>query len=418
MDLRGFIAGRYLFARKSHNVINVISLISASGIAVGCAALIVILSIYNGFDSIVRSLYGSHTPDLLIAPKEGRTFTAEQERIAAIGAIDGIRAVCGTLEENVYVTYGDRQTVATAKGVDSIYQETTALRDYVTSGSFELSFGTLNEAVVGRTLAIELGLNTAFVTPLELWFPSRTNTFSLLDPQASIHKTRLFPSGIVSLEQGFDKKYIFVPLSCLQHITESEGRISSLEVYAADDILTRKGVIEPSVQKRVQAIMGEGFSVKNLFQQNDTVYKLLSYEKVAIYAILLFVMLIISSNIFGSLSMLYIEKKDDVKILKALGADDKLTGGIFVREGWLISLTGIAVGLLSGLAICLLQQKTGIVKMPGSFIIESYPVEVRLADIVITFCGVGLIGALVSLLVRSQVSDHQGVVGCNGPDSE
>lgn len=399
MDLSGFIARRYLFARKSHNVINVISMISAAGIATGCAALIIILSIYNGFDGIVKSLCNSYTPDLIVTPAKGRTFAADSAFYSQFRQ-EGISAVCGVLEENVYLRYDDKQRVAVAKGVDSIYQRVTRLNEHVTEGRFELKFGTLDEAVVGRTLAMELGLQTTFLTPLELYFPSRTEDISLLDPTTSLNYRKVFPSGVVSLEQGFDKKYIFVPLDVLQNITEKEGEISAVEIYADSSLLDRSGIIRKSFQDKMASSLGGNFVLKNRHQQNDTVYKLLSYEKIAIYAILLFVMMIISCNIFGSLSMLIIEKQGDVSILQAMGAPEKLTKNIFVKEGWLISLFGIIIGVTVGLAVCFIQQHFGIVKMPGNFIIDAYPVEVRLSDVLITIGAVGLIGYLTARLVR------------------
>ena len=213
MDLSGFIAGRYLFAKKSHNVINIISGISAAGIAIGCAALVIILSIYNGFDGIVRSFNNSYTPDLLVSPVAGKAFTPSDELLEGLKAQDGVRTVSGVLEENVYLKYGDRNAVATAKGVDSSYCSVTGLRDFLVEGEFELEYGQLREAVIGRTLALELGLRTSFLTPLEVYFPSRSEEVSLLDPMASLHMVKLHPAGVLSLEQGFDKKYVFVPVS-------------------------------------------------------------------------------------------------------------------------------------------------------------------------------------------------------------
>ena len=216
MNLPGFIARRYLFARKSHNVINIVSGISAAGIATGCAALIIILSIYNGFDTIIRSLSDSHTPDLLVQSADGRRFDPA-EPVAALNGEPGVRTTCGTLEEKVYLRYGDRQCVAQAKGVDAEYQEVTGLQDYLTEGTFTLMDSTGRAgAVIGRTLALELGLRPVFLTSLEVWFPSRTAEIQLLDPYSALHREVLEPKGIVSLEQGFDKKYVFVPLAILR----------------------------------------------------------------------------------------------------------------------------------------------------------------------------------------------------------
>ena len=402
MNLPGFIARRYLFARKSHNVINIVSGISAAGIATGCAALIIILSIYNGFDSIIRTLSDSHTPDLLIRSADGRRFNPEAEALAALRTETGVRTTCGTLEEKVYLRYGERQCVATAKGVDTEYQQVTGLQDYVVEGAFTLTDSTGRPgAVIGRTLALELGLRPAFLTPLEVWFPSRTAEISLLDPFSALHREVLEPRGIVSLEQAFDKKYVFVPLATLRALLEEPENVSAVEVYFAPEALNRSGLVPPAQQKRIAAALGDGFTVRNRHQQNDTVYKLLSYEKAAIYAILLFIVLIISCNIFGSLSMLVIEKQADVKILESMGADSKLTRGIFVREGWYISLLGVAIGTAVGLLVCFLQLQFGFVKMPGNFVVDAYPVVIRWTDVLITVASVSLIGWLAARLARA-----------------
>lgn len=398
MDLSGFIAKRYLFAKKSHNVINIISGISAAGIAIGCAALVIILSIYNGFDGIVRSFNNSYTPDLLVTPVTGKVFSPAGEAFDAVKALEGVTFAGGILEENVYLKYGEKNAVATARGVDSAYCEVTQLRNFLTEGEFELQYGTLREAVIGRTLALELGLHTTFVTPLQVYFPSRTAEVNLLDPLASLRQETLFPSGIVSLEQGFDKKYIFVPLASLRDLLEYSDEVSALEIYVDDGSRDESGVVSTSLQKRVEKLLGDGFEVKNRRQQNEMLYKMLSYEKIAIYLILLFVMIIISFNILGSLSMLRIEKKDDMRILEALGAEKSFTNKIFVKESMMISVLGIVIGLAVGLLVCFLQQKFGLVKMPGNFVIDAYPVVVKGLDILLTVLGVGLIGYLTALL--------------------
>ena len=402
MSLSGFIAGRYLFAKKSHNVINIISMISAAGIATGCAALIIILSIYNGFDGIIRSMTNTYTPDLLVSASDGRHFDAQRlaEFSSRISSQTAFRAICPVLEESVYLKYGDRHAVATARGVDSSYVEVTLLKEHLTEGTFEMAFGTIDEVVAGRTLALELGMRTTFLTSLEAYFPSRTEPISPLDPLASLHKAKFYPSGIVALDENFDKKFIFMPLDALQGLSECEGKISFLEIYLTPEGLDRSGIAKASVLKAVEESLPEGFIVKNRRQQNETIYKLLLYEKAAIYAILLFIMIIISCNIFGSLSMLIMEKRQDVMILQSMGATEKFTSGIFVKEGWMISLLGIAVGVVLGLLVCFIQQKFGIVKMPGNFMVDAYPVEVRLSDVLLTVAGVGLIGYLVAILVR------------------
>lgn len=399
MQLSRFIARRYLFAKKSHNVINIISIISAAGIAVGCAALVIILSIYNGFDSIVRDLNDSYTSDVLVTPAQGKVFSFD-ERFDFLRDDPRVEAACGVLEESVFVQYGDRNKVVVARGVDSLYEQTTRLRDHLTEGEFALTFGDLNQVVLGRTVALELGARPAFLQPLTAWFPSRTQQVDLLNPLASLRQERLHPAGIVSLEQNFDQKYMFMPLKALRELLEYEDEVSGIEIYLNQEGLNRHGIASREVLSSLRTTLGPDFVVRDKQQQNSTLYKLLKYEKVAIYLILLFVMLIVSFNIYGSLSMLIIEKRDDIVTLQAMGADDELVGKIFTREGWMISLLGIAVGVIFGLVVCWIQQRFGLVKMPGNFVVDAYPVVVQPMDIVLIVLGVALIGWLISLLTR------------------
>ena len=399
MRLSRFIAWRYLFAKKSHNVINIISIISAAGIAIGCAALVIILSIYNGFDSIVRDLNDSHTADVLVTPATGKVFDPDA-RFDFLKDDPRVRAACGVLEESVFVQYGDRNKVVVAKGVDSLYERVTGLREHLTEGEFSLGFGDLDQVVLGRTIALELGARPAFLQPLVAWFPSRTAQVDLLNPLSSLRQVKLHPAGIVSLEQNFDQKYMFLPLDALQELLEYDGEVSGVEIYLTEAGLDRHGLASRELLTQLRATLGDGFTVRDRQQQNTTLYKLLKYEKIAIYLILLFVMLIISFNIYGSLSMLIIEKRDDIATFRSMGADDSLIGQIFVREGWLISLLGIAVGIVLGLLVCWAQQRFGLVKMPGNFVVDAYPVVVRGADILIIIAGVALIGWLISLGTR------------------
>ena len=399
MQLPGFIARRYLFAKKSHNVINIISIIAAAGIAIGTAALVIILSIYNGFDRIVRDLNDSYTADVLISPATGKVFSFDQ-RFDFLSDDPRVKAACGVLEENVFVQYSDRNKVVTARGVDSLYEQITSLRDHLTEGDFDLSFGDLGQVVLGRTVALELGVRTAFLQPLTVWFPSRTQKVDLLNPLASLRQEKLHPAGIVALEQNFDQKYLFMPLPALRNLLEYDDEVSGVELYLAPSGLNRKGMASRALLSELQAKLGDGFVVRDRQQQNTMLYKLLKYEKIAIYLILLFVMLIISFNIYGSLSMLIIEKRDDIATLRAIGADDQLVEQIFVREGWLISLLGIGIGVVAGLAVCWAQLRFGLVKMPGNFVVDAYPVVVQWSDVLIIVAGVALIGWVISFLTR------------------
>lgn len=405
MKISSLIARRYLFAKKSLGVINIISIISAAGIAVGCAALVIILSVYNGFEELVLSLNDSHTADVVIEPSYGKTFQMDG-RFDSIRENDAVKALCEIVEESVFVKYGDRNAIVTARGVDSLYESVTGLNDFIVEGEFDLTFGSLNQVVAGRTIAAQLGARTTFITPLELYFPSRGEKIDLLNPLSSLRSENLYLGGIVSLDQSFDQKYIFMPVSTLRSLLEyGPEEVSSVEIYLDSKGLDANGMARKELMKEFVDTLGDDFVIKDRQQQNSMMYKLMLYEKVAIYLILLFVIIIISCNIFSSLSMLIIEKRDDIETLKSIGADDSLIRKIFVNEGWLISILGIVTGVSAGLLICFLQQRFGLVKMPGNFVVEAYPVVVEWGDIVLTFISVSVVGFLASALSRKLTSE-------------
>lgn len=394
MNSAFFIAKRYLFAKKSHNVINIISIISAAGIAIGCAALVIILSVYNGFDNLLRSFYNSETADLLITPSSGKVF--DPSKTEKLKGESFIQSYYEVLEEVVYLRYEDNTIIASAKGVDSSYEKETGLSNYIIDGDFALKKGDINQIVLGRAIAADLRVNLKFLSSVEVYFPSRTESVSLLNPMASLRMEDFYPSGIISLDNDFDQQYVFVSINALRDLLEYSNEVSAIELKVLPECCNKKGVIKPQYQKKVEQILGEEFIVKNRFQQNETVYKLLTYEKLAIYAILLFIVLIISCNIYSSMNMLVIEKARDIEILKSIGADKKLISRIFTLEGWMISLLGIVIGIIVGLLICYIQIKFGLIKMPGNFIVNAYPVQVKLTDILIVFTSVSAIGFIMS----------------------
>jgi len=396
-----FIARRYLLARKSHNVINIISLISAAGIAVGCAALVIILSIYNGFDDLLKGMFESYTPDVVITPRQSKVFTPDSAAMAGLRSRAEVLTVSEVLEETVFLKYGEREAIVTARGVDSDYQDVTGLTQYVRQGSFELKDGEIDQMVLGAGIAQNLRVNTGFMTPLEVYFPSRTQRVSLSDPTASLRKVKLFPAGTISLEKEFDESYVYMPIEALRKLLERSGEVSMLEVRIRPEYIGPSGSISRQLQGELSTLFGQDCVVKNKYQQNESLYKMMTYEKLAIYLILLFVVLIISCNVFGSLSMLIIEKQDDIEILRSMGADSTMINRIFTTEGWMISLLGAAAGVILGILVCLAQQHLHLVKMPGNFIVSYYPVHMQVLDIVAVFVSVAAIGYLMSHFVKA-----------------
>ncbi len=402
MRLAGFIAKRYLFAKKSHNVINIISAISAIGMAIGTAALIIILSVYNGFDSLIKTMMSNVEPDLLITPSTGKVFVPDDSTYDWIYDQPCVKNMCCVLEEQVFISYDGKQSLAKAKGVDWIYEEESPLRNHIRDGEFRLHRGDIPEAVIGAGLAYEMGISPRFLAGIDIYYPTRTGKISLTNPAASLEFIRVFPSGIFSVSNDVDAELMIVPIEQMRELLEYDNEVSAVELRLVEG--SSKEELK-ALQKEIAERLGPAFKVKDRFQQNESLYKMMKYEKAAIFMILIFVVIIIAFNIFGSLTMLIIEKQDDIQTLRSLGAQDSLIRRIFVLEGWLISLVGLAGGLIIGVGFSALQQTFGIIKMPGHFVVQAYPIILSWSDILLTISGVAIIGyiiALIPALLRSR----------------
>lgn len=395
MHLPLFIARRYLFAKKSHNVINIISAISAVGMAIGTAALIIILSIYNGFDELVKSTLSNVEPDILITPAKGKVFIPNGETFDRIRQNPLIDEYDLILQENVFVDYDGHQGIAKAKGVDSAFEAESPLAEHITNGEFSLHKGQLPQMVVGAGLAYKMGMNPAFLASAELYFPIRDRNFSLANPAASIETVRMRPSGIFSVNQQIDDDLMIVPIEEMRKLLGYEEEVSGVEIRLAEGSTAKD--IRYAI-KHIQKELGPEFKVLDRFRQNPSLYKMMRYEKAAIFLILIFVIIIIALNIFGSITMLIIEKKDDIETYRSLGATDQMLRRTFTLEGWLISLLGLAAGLVVGIGFSLAQQHFGFIKMPGCFLVNAYPVILQWQDVLATIAGVALIGYIIALL--------------------
>ena len=401
MRLAPFIAGRYLFAKKSHNVINIISAISAIGMAIGTAALIIILSVYNGFDSLIRSMMSNVEPDLLITPATGKVFIPEGETYDWIYDQPTVKSMCCVLQEQVFINYDGKQGIVKAKGVDWVYEDETSLKDHMTDGEFKLHKGDIPLAAVGAGLAYDMQINPRFLSPIEIYFPSRTRKISLANPASAIESIRVWPSGLFSVNTDVDKELMILPIDKMQELLEYEKEVSGVEIRLIESADSKE---LKRLQKEIAERLGPEFRVKDRFQQNESLYKMMKYEKAAIFMILIFVIIIIAFNIFGSLSMLIIEKRNDIETLKSLGATESLIKKIFILEGWMISLSGMVVGLVIGISFSLLQQWLGFIKMPGHFVVQAYPVILSWGDVALTALGVATIGYLIALIPANTLS--------------
>ena len=396
MRLASFIAGRYLFAKKSHNVINIISAISAIGMAIGTAALIIILSVYNGFDALIKSMMSNVEPDFLILPSSGKTFVPNEQAFDLIYDQPEVKSMCCILQDQVFINYDGKQKIAIAKGVDWIYESESTLGACMVKGEFKLHKGDIPMAAVGAGMAYEMGIDPAFLSPIEIYYPTRTRKISMSNPAASIESVKVWPSGTFSINADTDRELMILPIAKMQELLEYESDVvSGIEIRLADGT---SGKQARKLQKQMSQILGEDYIVKDRYQQNESLYKMMKYEKAAIFMILIFVVIIIAFNIFGSLSMLIIEKEEDISTLKSLGAKDSLINKIFILEGWMISLAGLAGGLLLGISFALLQQHFGFIKMPGHFIVQAYPVILSWSDVLLTTAGVATVGYVIATL--------------------
>lgn len=407
MRLPFFIALRYLFARKSHNVINIISAVSAAGMAVGTAALVVILSVYNGFDAIVRENLSDLDPQVRIEPREGKFFVPSDSLLQVLAADARVASFGPVLEENVFLRYGDAQALVFAKGVDASFEERSGLPRHCTAGEFALERGETPLASVGAVLAWNVGIRPHFLTPLELWFPDPDAQISPRNPAASMRSEKLGVSSLFSIGADVDAKYVILPFEVMERLlarTSEPGRVSALELSLVDGS-------DRAVRRFIRDFSGlPGLVLKDRYAQHESLYRMMRLEKAAIYLILLFVVLIIAFNIFGALSMLMLEKRDDIRIFAAMGATPALIRRIFVLEGWLISLLGLLAGLVLGTGLVALQQATGFVKMPGNFLVSAYPVVLAPGDLVFVAVGVAVVGYVIALLPTLGRDHEQGAL--------
>jgi lipoprotein-releasing system permease protein len=400
LNLPFFIAGRYLISKKKQNIINIISGISVAGVATGTFALVVVLSVFNGFNDLIRSYFSTLDPDLKITAAEGKMFDPEFLTDSILLNISDIERFSPVIEENALLRYGNRQYIATIKGVPSNFSDVTGVHDLIVYGEFGLEKDNTYYAVVGQGVAGQLGITLDFMEPIHIYVPKRGTRVSL-NLASSLNHDYIFPSGIFALLEEVDAKTVFVPIGFARNLFEAENRVSALEVQLKDQASVKK------VRKLIMEQAGDKYVVKNKYQQHDMLFKTMQSEKWATYLILIFILVIASFNILGSLSMLIIDKKEDIAILRSMGASNQLVRRIFLFEGWLISLTGVAAGLILGVLVSLAQIHFELLTLPGegSFVITAYPVKLAISDLVmitLVVLSIGFIAAWYPIRYISQ----------------
>ena len=394
MNFPFYIARRYLFSKKSTHAINVISGISIVGVAVATMALVVTLSVFNGFHDLVASFLTSFDPQLKVIPVKGKTVAADNPKLTQIRQLPQVDVATECMEDQALAIYNGRQAMITLKGVDDNFDQLTHIGEIlIGDGEFELHAADMHYGIIGIRLAEALGTGYTYEHPIKIYAPRREGQFDMTAPEESFIEDELYSPGVLfNVRQAkYDKSYIITSLGFARRVFEQQGMVSSLELRL------KPGSDFESVKREMQKIADGDFYVKDRFEQQDETFKIMKIEKLIAYIFLTFILIVACFNIIGSLSMLIIDKKDDVVTLRNLGASDKQITRIFLFEGRLISAIGAIIGIAIGLLLCWLQQTYGIVKLgssTGSFVVNAYPVSVHPDDIILIFFTVFAVGFL------------------------
>lgn len=391
MNFPFYISKRYLIAKKTRNAVNIITLISIIGVTVGTAGLIIVLSVFNGLDNLLKSMNDSFDPDLKITASTGKVFNMNDPRLDKLRNHESIFAIAESLEENALLKYDDQEYIATVKGISENFADISGVDTMLMVGEFTLEHKGQPFAIVGQGVAYFLSLNLNYIDPIVIYVPKRNASVSV-SPERAFNRDYIFPSAVFAIQQEFDLKYILVPLEYARELFNYPNELSAIELKIKDNYNI------DDAQKEIIEILGSDYKVKNRYQQHETFYKIMKSEKLYIFLILTFILIIASFNIIGSLTMLIIDKKEDINTFRSLGASLKVIRNIFLLEGWLITLVGAIIGLAFGAFICWLQIQFGLVKLQGSasFIIDAYPVKLIAKDFVLIFVTVISIGYLAS----------------------
>ena len=394
MNLPFYIARRYLFSKKKHNAINIISGISVCGVALATLALVCTLSVFNGFQDMVAGFFTAFDPELKITIREGKVFEPQGAAFQEVRSLPEIGVWTETLEENAMVQYKDRQAMAIIKGVEDNFEELTSIDSLLYgAGEFILHDSIVDYGVLGVELISELGTGLQFVDPLQVYAPKRNVRVNMADPSASFNRDYLFSPGVVFVvnQQKYDARYILTSLSFARNLFNYDTEVSAVELKL------KPGADVTAVQRKIARILGDEFVVLDRYEQQADVFRIMEIEKFISYLFLTFILAIACFNVIGSLSMLILDKREDVETLRNLGADDRLIARIFLFEGRLISLFGALSGIVLGLLLCYIQQRFGIISLGGgngSFIVDAYPVSVHVTDVVLIFITVITVGFL------------------------
>lgn len=394
MNFPFYIAKRYLFSKKSHNAINIISGISVCGVALATLALVCTLSVFNGFQDIVASYFTAFDPQIKITASSGKIFDGQDKRLDFLRSMPQIAVLTETLEDNAMVQYKDRQTMAVIKGVQDNFEQLTEIDSILYGkGEFILHDSIVDYGVMGIELVSTLGTGVQFVDPLQIYAPKRNEKVNMANPATSFTQDYLFSPGVVFAvnQEKYDRAYILTSLDFARRLFDYQTEVSAIELKLKPDANTN------SIKKTIQSKLGKDFIVQDRYEQQADVFRIMEIEKLISYIFLTFILLIACFNVIGSLSMLIIDKKENVQTLRNLGADDKLISRIFLFEGRMITLMGAVIGIVLGVALCFAQQEFGFISLgntAGTFVVDAYPVRVHFWDVALIFATVIIVGFL------------------------
>ena len=395
MNIEPHIAWRYLFSKKGHNAINIVSGISAAAVAVVTAAMICVLSVMNGFGALVEQMFSEFDPVLMVVPAEGQTLRTDTLPIASLYAREDIEAVSMQLEQTALIRYKDHQVPARVLGVDSLFTRTAHIDSVITDGYYSVWDGAFERTVLGRGLAAQIGMNAHFTGALHLYAPERTGQLNMLRPDKSLRHEHAFIAGTFAINQlEYDDQLLLVSLPLAQRLFDyDEHTASALRIQPKSTMKIE------DLKLKISKLLGPGYKVLNRYEQQADFFRILRIEKLLTILLLVFILLIASFNIIGSLSMLIIDKREDIRILSHLGADERTIRRIFLYEGWFISSLGAVIGLILGVAICLGQQHFGWLKLGSGteYVISAYPVAVQGTDVLLVAAIVLVLGFVAAL---------------------
>ena len=394
-----FIARRYLFSRKSHAVVNIISCVSALAVAVPTAAMVVLFSVYNGLDDLLRSLYRNFDLPIKISAVEGKSFPADSLLLARLSSVEGVQYVTQVAEENALAEYRGRQHIGMVRGVDSFYRHVVPIESMMSMGEYALRLGDLEQAVVGMGVAYSLGINVQMFDKLTFYAPRAEGPSPALAwlGGAAYNRQSLFPVGVFSLDADTDGVYTLVPLEFARRLFDMEGRVTSLGVSV------QSGYDADRVQKRIAEELGSDYRIQNRYQQKESLYRIMKYEKAGIFLICVLVLLVASLTLVSTLMMLIIDKQQGIFTLRSMGASDGFVRKVFVEQGVYIALIGTVAGMVLGIGLSLAQQYFGLIPIEGpNMLIDAYPVRVKWSDLAVIAVSVPAIDyAIARLTVRS-----------------